>query len=202
MRRAPFQLALAAACAVLLAGFCRADEPVATPAPSPVPAAAAPESTPEDSPVAPLPAEPEPIEDEKPLFSEADTVALAAYRLDDARLARFEAVIAAMDAQIKTDEAVRGEMEHDEAKTDGIENFVNSIEKEKPRLLALIKAAGMTPREFVMTSYSLTMAMVYADLLRVQPASPLPDFVVRENIVFVRKNEERLTKLFQSLNHD
>jgi hypothetical protein len=189
MRSASIQVALAAAFLAAMQSLSRAaDEPAATPSPA--------------APVAPLTMLPDSLEDEKPLFSEADSVALAGYRLDDARLARFEVVIAAMDAQAKNDEALRTELEHDESKTDGIDRFVESIEKDKPKMLAIIKSAGMTPREFVMTSFSLTLAMVYADLLRVQPATPLPEYVVRENVGFVRKNEERLAKLFEALNHN
>lgn len=179
MRPATIQLALAAACAAMLPLVSIAEEPVA--------------------PLAPVP---DALDDEKPLFSESDAVALAAYRLDDGKLTRFESAIAVIDAQFKSDEALRTEMDHDEAKSEGIDRFVDSIERDKPKMLAIIKGAGMTPREFVMTSYSLIVAMVHADLLRVQPATPLPDYVVRENVIYVRKNEDRLAKLFQSLNHD
>ncbi len=107
-----------------------------------------------------------------------------------------------MDTQARNDEALKEELDHDEAKSGGIDRFVESIEKEKPKMLAIIKAAGMTPREFVLTSYSIMMAMVYADLLKAQPASPPPDYIARENIAFVRRHEEQLAKLFESLNRD
>lgn len=182
MRPALIQVAIAAACLAALPAQTWAEDPADV--------------------VVPLAPLPDPVDPEKPLFSEADAVALAAYRLDDAKLARFEAAIVAMDAAARHDEALKVELEHDEAKGDGIDRFVDSIEKEKPRMLAIIKSAGMSPREFVMTSYSLMMAMVYADLLKVQPATVLPDYVVREHIAFVRRNEARLTKLFEALNHD
>jgi len=187
MRAALIQAALAAACLAAGRGFA-ADEPAAASSPA--------------EPVAPLVMMPDPADEEKPLFSEVDSVALASYRLDEEKLARFEVAIAALDAQAKGDQSLRSELEHDEAKEEGIDRFVESIEQGKPKMLAVIKSAGMTPREFVMTSFALTLAMVYADALRVQPTTPLPDYVLRENIGFVRKNEERLAKLFQSLNHE
>ena len=69
-------------------------------------------------------------------------------------------------------------------------------------MAAILKTTGMSPREFVLSSYSVMLAMVYADLLKAEPATLPPDYIARENIAFVRRHEEQLTKLFESLNHD
>jgi hypothetical protein len=182
MRSAPFQIALAAAGLWALPDLARAQN-----------------SSDVVVPLAPLA---EPIEEEKPLFSEVDAVTLASYRLDDLKLARFQTAIMELDVQARRDEALRAELDQDEAKTAGIDRFVESIEKEKPKMLAIIKAAGMSAREFVLTSYSVMMAMVYADLLRAQPATVPPPYIARENIAFVRRHEEQLAKLFEALNRD
>jgi len=152
--------------------------------------------------VVPLAPVPDPVEEEKPLFSEVDAVALASYRLDDLKLARFQTAIVEMDLQARSDEALKAELDHDEAKSAGIEAFVASIEAEKPKMLAIIKAAGLSTREFVLTSYSLMMSMVYADFLKAQPTTIPPDYIARENIAFVRRHEQELAKLFESLNRD
>ncbi len=183
MRSAPIQVALAAVGLWAL--------PITAPA----------QQEPADV-VVPLAPLADPIDDDKPLFSEADSVALAAYRLDDLKLARFQAAIVEMDAQARNDEALKTELDRDEAKTGGIDRFVQSIEKDKPKMLAIIKAAGLSPREFVLTSYSIMMAMVYADLLKAQPTTVPPDYIARENIAFVRRHEEQLAKLFEALNRD
>jgi hypothetical protein len=182
MRSAPFQIALAAACLWALPEIMPAEEPADV--------------------VVPLAPLADPIGEDKPLFSEVDAVTLASYRLDDLKLARFQTAIVEMDIQARNDEALKAELDHDEAKSGGIDRFVESIEKEKPKMLAIIKAAGLSPREFVLTSYSLMMAMVYADLLKAQPATAPPPYIARENIIFVQRNEEQLAKLFESLNRD
>ena len=146
-------------------------------------------------------AEPE-TRPEKPLFSDADAKTLETYRLDAGKLDRFEKAIRDLDAQAQRDEILKAELDHDEAKLDGIDRFVNTIETEKPKMAAILKEAGLTAREFVLTSFSVTMAMVYADLLRAQTTAFVPPFVPRANIAFVRNNEDRLTKLFESLNRE
>ncbi len=182
MRSAPFQAACAAAFLWAFPTLASAQEP--------------------EKIIIPLAPVAEPVDDEKPLFSEVDAVTLSSYRLDDEKLARFQNAIVQMDVESRSDEALRTELDHDEAKSGGIDAFVASIEKDKPKMLALIEAAGMTPREFVLSSYSVMMAMVYADLLKAQPATLPPDYIARENIAFVRRHEEQLAKLFDSLNRD
>ena len=180
MRSAPFQIALAAASLWALPALAQAPSDVVVP-------------------LAPIPDTPD---EDKPLFSEVDAVSLASYRLDDLKLARFQTAVVDMDAKAQKDDALKAELDHDEAKSGGIDRFVESIEKDKPKMLAIIKAAGLSPREFVLTSYSITTAMVYADLLKAQPATLPPDYIARENIAFVRRHEEQLAKLFESLNRD
>jgi hypothetical protein len=182
MRSAPLQIALAAASLWALPALAQTQEPSDV--------------------VVPLAPLAEPLDEDKPLFSEADAVTLASYRLDDLKLARFQAAILELDAQARRDEALRTELDQDEAKVAGIDRFVESIEKDKPKMLAIVKAAGMSAREFVLTSYSVTIAMVYADLLKAQPATLPPPYIARENIAFVRRHEEQLAKLFESLNRD
>ena len=142
------------------------------------------------------------IEHEKSLFSDADAKTLAEFRLDVAKLDRFETALREMDLKTQTDAALKDEMDRDEAKAAGIDRFVEAIEKEKPRMMAILQAASEPPREFVLTSYSVMMAMVYADLLKAEPEAALPVYVSRENVGFVKRYEDRLTKLFEALKRD
>ena len=147
-------------------------------------------------------AAPVPPEAEKPLFSEEDAKTLSAYRLDVPKLDRFETVLREMDLKSQTDEALKEELDHDEAKTGGIDRFVEAIEKEKPKMVAILLAAGLPPRDFVLTSYSVMMAMVHADLLKAEAEAAVPSYVPRENLGFVKRYEDRLTKLFEALNRE
>lgn len=142
------------------------------------------------------------IEPEKPLFFEADAKTLTTYLLDLAKLDRFETALRELDLKSRTDEALKEELDHDEAKAAGIDRFVEAIEKEKPKMMAILQAAGGSPREFVLNSYSVMMAMVYADLLKAEPDAAVPSYVPRENLAFVKRHEDRLTKLFESLNRE
>lgn len=147
-------------------------------------------------------AQAEETDPEKPLFSDVDAKTLETYQLNGEKLDRFEKALLAMNAQVVQDEALKTELDNDEAKTGGIEKFAETIEKEKPKMAAILRVSGLSPREFVLTSFSVTMAMVYADLLRAQTTATVPPYVPRANIAFVRSNEDRLTKLFESLNRD
>ncbi len=142
------------------------------------------------------------IEHEKSLFSEEDAKTLADFRLDLAKLDRFETALREMDLRTRTDAALKDEMDRDEAKAAGIDRFVQAIENEKPKMMVILQAASEPPREFVLTSYSVMMAMVYADLLKAEPEAALPNYVPRENVGFVKRYEDRLTKLFEALNRD
>ncbi len=133
---------------------------------------------------------------QKPLFSADDAKTLMTYRLDENKMLRFEAVVKTLGEQAKTDEALQKEMEQDEAKEQGVEKWAEAIEKEKPKLREVIKAANSTPRDFILTSYAITTAMVYADLLKSNALAPVPSYVPRENISFVRRFEDRLADLF------
>ena len=126
MRPALLQFALAAACLWAL--------PVASTA----------QQDPADV-VVPLRPVPDSPDEEKPLFSEVDAVTLAAYRLSDEKLARFQTAITEMDSQSRKDEALKAELDHDEAKSAGIEAFIASIEKDKPTMLAIIKVCRHVP---------------------------------------------------------
>ena len=142
------------------------------------------------------------IAPEKPLFSEEDAKTLSEYRLDLAKLDRFETALREMDLKSQTDEALKEELDHDEAKAAGIDRFVGAIEKEKPKMVAILQAAGVPPRDFVLTSYSVMMAMVYADLLKAEAEAAVPSYVPRENLGFMKRYEDRLTKLFEALNRE
>jgi hypothetical protein len=194
MRFASLQIVLATALLGALAGRAAAQvereiPPVPTAPPAVVPFAATP---PAEAPAVPP----------KPLFAAEDEKTLAAYQLDVPKLDRFEVVLRNLDLKAKTDEALKAELDQDEAKSAGIDRFVESIEKEKPKMMAILQAAGMTPREFVLTSYSVMMAMVYADLFRAQADATLPTYVARANLGFVKRHEDRLARLFDDLNHD
>lgn len=141
-------------------------------------------------------------EKSKPLFSDQDAKTLAAYSLDIPKFDRFETALREMDLKSQEDDGLKEEMDHDEAKAGGIDRFVEAIEKEKPKMMVILQVAGVPAREFVLTSYSVMMAMVYADLLKAEPEAAVPPYVPRENLGFVKRYEDRLTKLFEALNRE
>ncbi len=157
-----------------------------------------PESTPAEvrPPLAPLPS-PEAAESSvptapRPLFTAEDAKTLSNFVLDETRLLRFEGVVKSLGEESQKDADLAAELDKDIAKEEGVEKWAESISKEKPKTLAVLKAGNLTPKEFVLISYSITMAMVYADLLKSNPLASVPSYVPRENISFVRKYEDRL----------
>ncbi|MBS0661127.1 MAG: hypothetical protein JSR82_23150 [Verrucomicrobia bacterium] len=151
-----------------------------------------------------LPAQPlrPPRGPQDPMFSPEDEKTLAGYLLDLGKLNRFEKATKALSAKVKTDQALRKEMEEDEAKEDGIARWIEVVATTKPVMVSVLKEAGLEPREFVLSSYALTLSMVHADLLKANPLNPLPTYVPRANLGFVRAQEDRLAALFKALAED
>lgn len=134
-----------------------------------------------------------------PMFSPADEKLLTTYLLDQGKLTRFEAATKALAAKAKDDLELQKELAEDEEKQDGIERWAEIIATQKPKTVAILKSVPVEPREFVLSSYAFMLTMVYADLLKANPLSPLPPYVPRVNLGFVRAHEDRLAALFQAL---
>lgn len=134
-----------------------------------------------------------------PMFSPEDEKTLTGYLLDLGKFMRFDKATRALASKAKTDEALRKEMDDDEGKEDGIVRWVEVIATTKPVMVGLLKEAGLEPREFVLTSYALMLAMVHADVLKANPLNPTPPYVPRANLGFVRSQEDRLATLFKDL---
>lgn len=150
-----------------------------------------------------LPASAQPLRPPKgpndPMFSPEDEKTLTGYLLDLGKFVRFDKATRALSAKAKTDEALRKEMDDDEAKEEGIVRWVEAIATTKPIMVGVLKEAGLEPREFVLTSYALMLAMVHADVLKANPLNPTPPYVPRANLGFVRSQEDRLATLFKDL---
>jgi len=79
----------------------------------------------------------------------------------------------------------------DIAEQQSLSEMVAAIESQ-PRLAAAIRSAGLTPREFAKIQLSLFQAMFAYGFLKAGTIKELPAEVSKENVDFVRENEQEL----------
>ena len=91
--------------------------------------------------------------------------------------------------------------EQEEAEDGSLAGMERKIERE-PKLAAMIKSAGMTPREFVLTEMALFQAMFAHTMKKQGYLKELPKEVPAEHVAFVAAHEkeiEALTKKWQAI---
>jgi hypothetical protein len=97
----------------------------------------------------------------------------------------------------KDDPALKKQMEDDNAKnpSNTIAVSVANIEKYPPVTNAL-KTAGLAPRDFVVMTWTLINAAGAVQMKRAGTLQEHPDSALPENVAFVEKNYDRITKIF------
>jgi hypothetical protein len=118
-----------------------------------------------------------------------DTQEVQAYVLTNAGLAKYEQATRALAAL----PAGQSAMCADEANGGSIAATVARLNA-APGVRAALQAAGMTPREYVVFSFSLLQHGLAAWALK-QPGGKLPAGVSRANVDFVDQHQAQLQKL-------
>jgi hypothetical protein len=119
-----------------------------------------------------------------------DLQEVSSYALTESGLAKFTAAtrnLAAIPGACEADE------DDDDSSADSIDDLVAKLES-TPGAKAAIQAAGMTPREYVVFTFSM-MQSGMAAWAQNQPNAKLPAGISQANIDFYRKHEAAMAAL-------
>jgi hypothetical protein len=140
------------------------------------------------------------------LINEADQPALAAYRLTPDKLDKFEATARRTVDAMKKNPALREQAGAAQSGNGGsgrtLDTTAADLEKQHPDFAALIKSAGWSVRDYLLTSYALLAAKTFSGVQQAQPGVSLPAYVSRENLAFVRANQTRVDAAFRLFDKD
>lgn len=154
---------------------------------------------PADSAAAPAAAAPE-----APAATPADAATAAAEELanisgeialDKARLDRYFAAMSNLNALVKQDPALEDVEMGDSETTD---QFVARIEAE-PRVRAALAQAGMSAREYTLTSEALVASMYVVTMLETGTIKELPPEANKANVEFVKAHMAEIESRMQAL---
>ena len=115
------------------------------------------------------------------------------------KLDKYEAAVKAIYKVQKDNPAIKKQMDDEDSRNPSITvaGSVAMIEKYTP-IANAIKGAGLTPRDFVVMTYTLINAAAAVQMKKVGTIKEYPDTVLPENISLVDKNYDRIKKIFNS----
>lgn len=128
-----------------------------------------------------------------------DQLEMTAFSLDGERLNRFAAATKAMVSAGQAG-AMAEEVDRLEEDQKTISGTVRAIERH-PALVAAIKNAGMTTREYVVMGMTLMMTAIAVGLKRQGSLAmkELPPSISKENAAFVEQNFDKIETLMKSM---
>ena len=115
------------------------------------------------------------------------------------KLDKYEAAVKAIYKVQKENPAIKKQMDDEDSRNPSITiaGSVAMIEKYPP-IANAIKGARLTPRDFVVMTYTLINAAAAVQMKKVGTIKEYPDTVLPENISLVDKNYDRIKKIFNS----
>ena len=115
------------------------------------------------------------------------------------KLDKYEAAVKAIYKVQKDNPAIKKQMDDEDSRNPSITvaGSVAMIEQYTP-IANAIKGAGLTPRDFVVMTYTLINAAAAVQMKKVGTIKEYPDTVLPENISLVNKNYDRIKKIFNS----
>ena len=95
--------------------------------------------------------------------------------------------------------ALKKQMDDDNSKnpSNTIAGSVATIEKYPP-VVNVLKSAALSPRDFVVMTYTLINSAAAVHMKRAGAIKDYPDSVLPDNAAFVEKNYDRISKIFNS----
>jgi hypothetical protein len=130
---------------------------------------------------------------------EAEKNEVKNFVLTSDKLDKYAEALKAMRKVQKDDPALKKQMDDDNSKnpSNTIAGSVATIEKYPPVVTAL-KSAGLSPRDFVVMTYTLINSAAAVHMKKVGAIKEYPDSVLPDNAAFVEKNYDRISKIFNS----
>jgi hypothetical protein len=127
---------------------------------------------------------------------DADSRAIAAYRLSEATMTKFITASRGMAAASRADRDTVTEDEDESAKTIA---EMAAFYDGQPAARRALASAGLTSREYVTFMFTLLQAGMAAWLVEQHGWDKLPPEIARENVVFYQRHQTRLDSLTQDL---
>jgi hypothetical protein len=131
--------------------------------------------------------------------AEAEKKEVKNFVLTTDKLDKYEAAVKAVHKVQKDNPSLKKQMDDDDSRnpSNTIAGSVATIEKYPPTAKA-IKDAGLSPRDFVVMTYTLINSAAAVQMKKAETIKEYPDSVLPENAAFVDKNYERIKKIFNS----
>ena len=125
---------------------------------------------------------------------------LGGYRLSLDKLDKFEAATKRLQEAVKTNLTLKSQLETvgSNAGKASLGDSISRIEANGPAVVALMKEAGTTPRDFILTPFSLYLAGKASAAKQGNPAVTLPPYAPGENVAFFDANRVRIDTMFKS----
>jgi hypothetical protein len=130
---------------------------------------------------------------------EAEKNEVKNFVLTSDKLDKYAEAVKAIRKVQKDDPALKKQMDDDNSKnpSNTISGSVATIEKYPPVVSAL-KNAGLSPRDFVVMTYTLINSAAAVHMKKAGAIKDYPDSVLPDNAAFVEKNYDRISKIFNS----
>ncbi len=129
--------------------------------------------------------------------SEADANEYKNYRLNMNSVNKYMTATKAI-LKLMSDNPTLREQLNSQHDVPTIDEAVKTTEK-YPELNAAIETAGLTTREYVVMSGTLTGAMMAVDMKKQGQITAYPTTILPENLTFVEKNYEKLKSMMKTL---
>ncbi len=134
-----------------------------------------------------------------PDMPEADQKALAGYKLTLERVDKVVAVSKKLVEAARTDPQIGKEMQEVDAEKGSTFDKVDEVFNRKaPRVVAIIKAEGLEPHEYILGLLSTMFASMGANL-KASGKSDLPDFIPAANVELAEKNLPKFEEAARSI---
>jgi hypothetical protein len=131
--------------------------------------------------------------------AEAEKKEVKNFVLTTDKLDKYDAAVKAVHKVQKDDPTLKKQMDDDDSRnpSNTIAGSVTIIEK-YPSIAKAIKDAGLSPRDFVVMTYTLINSAAAVQMKKAGTIKEYPDSVLPENAAFVDKNYERIKRVFNS----
>ena len=126
---------------------------------------------------------------------------LGGYRLSLDKLDKFEAATKRLQDAVKTNPTLKSQLDtiSSGAGKASLGDSISRIEVNGSAVVSLMKEAGTTPRDFILTPFSLYLAGKASVAKQGNPAVTLPPYAPGENVAFFDANRSRIEAMFKSI---
>jgi hypothetical protein len=130
---------------------------------------------------------------------EAEKTEVKNFVLTADKLDKYDAAVKAIRKTQKDNPDLKKQMDDEDSRNPSstVAGSVATIEKYPP-IANAIKGAGLTPRDFVVMTYTLINSAAAVQMKKAGTIKEYPNSVLPENISFVDKNYEQIKKIFNS----